>query len=261
MPARRRYRTPVIRLGALLAALGCMAVASWAQGEPGEAPRQPSVLYYTGIDQPPVRGRTEVTASHARVVLEPVLQGDEVRHDFFIPNPRSEPLALRGVKACQGCILAGFTEEIAPEGFGRISILVVTDSVGGTTVAGTVRAETDDPARPVIEIEVELPVEEFAALEPYRVWLRGRAGEPIVGRSTIVPNDAYPFEITGIKMRKGTWLDVDWRTVDAEPGRRYEITLTNTRSRPGSYQDVLYVQTTHPRRPELKIRVEGRIAE
>lgn len=261
MSPRHRCRTPVSLLGAVLAALGCAGVAAWAEEDAAQPPRQPAVLYYTGIEQPPVRGRTEVAGRHAHVVLEPVLQGDVVRHDFVIPNPRPEPLVLRGVKACKGCILAGFTDEIAPNGVGRISILVVTDSVGGTTVAGTVRAETDDPARPVIEIEIELPVEEFAALDPYRVWLRGRVGEPIVGRSTIVPNDAYPFEITGIKMRKGTWLDVDWRSVDAEAGRRYEITLTNTRTRPGSYQDVLYVQTSHPRRPELKIRVEGRIAE
>ena len=33
----------------------------------------------------------------------------------------------------------------------------------------------------------------------------------------------------------------------------------NTRTKPGPYQDVLFVQTDHPERPEFRIRVEGRL--
>jgi len=182
-----------------------------------------------------------------------------VQHAFVVSNDGPAPMQLTRVRACEGCILEGYAREIGPGQSGRIEILILTDSLGGQTVHGTVRAETSDPQRPVLEIEVTLPVDEFARVEPYRVWLTGTAGETIVARCLIVPNEAYPFEITGIKARKGAWFELS-RTATTFEGRpAWEITLTNTRTRPGPYQDVLFIQTTHPRRPELKVRVEGRI--
>ncbi|HEM47547.1 MAG TPA: hypothetical protein ENO23_10950 [Alphaproteobacteria bacterium] len=241
-----------------------VAIASWtAAAEPGSSggAEPPRALFYTGIETEPVRGTTEVTGARASVRLEPVLQGDQVRHDFWIDNPRDVELELRDVTACSGCILLDYSRKVAPRGRGRIAILIVTDSRGGETIEGTIRAETDDPTRPLIEIDVSMKVREFAALSPYRVWLEGHAGEKIVAKTTVVPNERYPFDITGIKTRRGAYFDLSWAktTVDGRPG--WEITLTNTRTRPGPYQDVLYIQTDHPDRPELEVRVEGRIAE
>jgi len=255
---------PLPRLFPLLCAAAIApAVVAWASahaaGEQGDGEKRP-YLYYTGIEREPVRGRTEVGGARASVRLDPVLQGDDVRHDFLIANPLAVPLELVDVTACSGCILLDHSRTIRPQGQGRIAILIITHSRGGETIEGTIRAETNDPGRPVIEIDVTLPVREFAALSPYRVWLEGHAGEEIVARTTVVPNDAYPFEITGVRTRRGAFFDLSWAptTVDERPG--WEITLTNTRTRPGPYQDVLYVQTDHPERPELEIRVEGRIA-
>jgi len=238
----------------------CLAASRTAAEEaPDPAVGRPPFPLYLGLPVEPVRGVTRVEGAHASVVLPHALQGDVVQHAFVVTNDGPAPMQLSRVKACEGCILEGYAREIAPGRSGRIEVLILTDSLGGQTVHGTVRAETSDPQRPVLDIEATLPVDEFARVEPYRVWLTGTAGEKVVARCLIVPNEAYPFEITGIKTRKGTWFELSRAATTFEGRPAWEITLTNTRTRPGPYQDVLYVQTTHPRRPELKVRVEGRI--
>ena len=95
------------------------------------------------------------------------------------------------------------------------------------------------------------------------MWLRGSASaaEPVTATCLVVPNEAYPFSITGIRTRRGVWFEHSLAEVEHAGRRAYEITLENTRTKPGPYQDVLFVQTDHPERPELRIRVEGRIEE
>lgn len=245
----------------LVFGLGCDLAATTTSSESGAdaAGVRPPFPMYLGLPVEPVRGTTPVSGTHASVALPDALQGDAVQHAFVIENEGSEPLRLTRVTACEGCILEGYTREIAPGSSGRIEILILTDSMGGQTVKGTVRAETSDPKRPVLEIAVSLPVREFALVEPYRVWLRGTVGEAIVAKCLVVPNEAYPFEITEIKTRKGAWFTLSHAATMHEGRPAWEITLTNTRTRPGPYQDVLFIQTTHPARPELKVRVEGRI--
>jgi hypothetical protein len=184
-----------------------------------------------------------------------------VQHDLLIPNDGDETIELTRVTACKGCILDGHTKEIAPGGRGRVSLLLLTDSLGGQAIDGTVLIETSDPDRPRIDVDVTMAVKEFASLAPYRVWLQGKAGEPIVAKCLVVPNADYPFNITDIKPRKGAWFDWSLAETTHEGRRAYEITLTNTRQKPGPYQDVLFVQTDHPARPEFKIRVEGRLSD
>ena len=219
----------------------------------------PSFPMYLGMPVEPVRGQTVIEGARTQVVLDPALQGDEVHHAFVIRNDGAGAMTLTNVKACKGCILDGYNSEIGPGRTGAISIVIPTDPLGGQTLRGTVRAETSDPARPLLEIDVMLPVVEFARLEPYRVWLKGRVGDPIVATCIVVPSADYPFEISGIKTRKGAWFDLAYGPTTHEGRPAYEITLTNTRTRPGPYQDVLFIQTTHPARPELKVRVEGRL--
>jgi hypothetical protein len=210
-----------------------------------------------------VFSKSIVREAESRHVLEPVLQGDEVHHVFRIPNPGPEPLELRDVNVCSGCIPAGHSQRIPPGGEGAIAIIVTTDWLGGSGISSPITAETSSPAMPHLTIHVELEVREFAALEPYRVWLRGSASapEPITATCIVTPNEAYPFSITGIRTRKGVWFEHAFTEIERDGRRAFEITLRNTRTRPGPYQDVLYVQTDHPERPELRIRVEGRIEE
>jgi hypothetical protein len=246
----------------LLLLLSSLALAPSAAAAPPEAPTapgRPELPIYLGRPPPTVQSRSRVEGAHARRVFEPVLQGALVRHEFLVPNPGPEPLELSDLQACSGCIVERWSRRVAPGGEGRIALVLVTDSRGGEEIAGTLRVRTDDPQRPEIRIEVSLRVEELAEVEPYRVWLRGAPGEPIVARCRITPNERHPFRVIRVVPRRGVWFEHELRPVQHNGRRAWEILLRNTRRKPGPYQDVLFVQTDHPERPEIKVRVEGRI--
>jgi hypothetical protein len=225
------------------------------------APKGPGLRFYTGLGTEPIHSSSTVDRPHSRYQLEPALQGDVVRHDFIIANDSEEVLEIEEVRGFPGCIVESYSRRMEPGLTGRISLLFLTDSRGGEEIAGTIRARTDRADRPEIAIETSLQVREFASLTPYRVWLEGPATRDLSATSIVVPNRDYPFTITGIKARKGVWFETSYREIESEGLRGYEITVRNTRNRPGSYQDVLFVQTDHPARPEFKIRIEGRIGE
>jgi len=223
--------------------------------------RKPQLHFYSGLPVEPLYSRSNVTQAKSRYEFDPVLQGDIVNHDFIIKNDSREVLELSDVEGCCGCFVKSYSRKIQPGLTGKISVLILTDSRGGQEIRGTVRAATNDKSRPEITIEISIFVKEFASLSPYRIWLKGEPGEDIVEKCIVIPNEDYPFEITGIKVRKGVWFDYSYREIETKGKKGYEITVKNTRKKVGPYQDVLFVQTDNSARPEFKIRIEGRIGE
>ena len=217
--------------------------------------------FYTGMDIKPVYSRSRIEKPHSKYEFDPALQGDIVKHDFILENESDTTLELRDVEGCCGCFVEGYTQQIPPDMSGVISAVLLTDSRGGEIIDGKIRARTNDPSRPEITIDILMAVKEFADLNPYRIWLKGSPNEAIVEKCTVIPNENYPFNITGIKTRKGVWFDYSYREIEKNGRKAFEITVKNTRDKPGPYQDVLYVQTDHSARPEFKIRIEGRISE
>ncbi len=233
-----------------------------AVAQPELEPRKPGLpefRIYNG--QPPKRvvGRSEIRGARGHITLEPVLQGDVVQHEVLITNDSEAPWALSNLRMCSGCMLDGVTKTIGPGESGAIGFVIPTDALGGQIVDGTIRATTGASAPATIEIGIHLEVREFAALHPYRLWLQGTAGDSIEETVIVVPNDAYPFSIREILTRKGVWIETAVRETEHEGRRAFAIDVRNTRNKPGPYQDVLFVQTDHPERPEFRIRVEGRI--
>jgi hypothetical protein len=216
--------------------------------------------FYKGLEVKPKYSQSYVEQARGRYVFDPVLQGDIVKHDFIIKNDAKNILELSGAEGCCGCIVESYTSVIQPDQTGKISVLILTDSRGGSEINGTIKAKTNDKDRPEIAMDVSLYVKEFAALYPYRIWLEGSLKDEIVQRCIVVPNKDYPFHITGIKSRKNVWLDYSYREIKKDGEKAYEITVKNIRKKPGPYQEVLFVQTDNIARPEFKIRVEGRIS-
>lgn len=215
--------------------------------------------FYKGLEIEPIYSQSKVESVHSRYEFSPVLQGDIVHHDFIIANDGDKALEITEAAGCCGLIVESYARRIEPGMTGKIAVLILTDSQGGQEIKGTISAKTADSARPRITIDVSIFVQEFAALSPYRIWLKGSPDQEIVEKCRVVPNEAFPFRITGIKVRKGVWFTYDFREVETDGKAGYEIMVRNTRKKIGSYQDVLFIQTDHPRRPEFKIRIEGRI--
>ncbi|MFO7558061.1 MAG: DUF1573 domain-containing protein [Desulfobacterales bacterium] len=217
--------------------------------------------FYLGKRIEPVHSKSYIDQPHSTYEFEPVLQGDILKHAFIIKNNTSDVLEIKKAEGCCGCIVESSSKKIQPGLSGRISTLILTESHGGETIEGTVRATTNDKNNPEITIDVKLPVRKFADIDPYRIWMKGSYKNNIVETSTVIPGKDYPFNITDIKVRKGIDISYSWKKIEKQGRKAYEITVKNLKKEPGTYRDVLFVQTDHSARPEFRIRIEGRITE
>ncbi len=218
--------------------------------------------FYRGADEKPVHAATSVDARKGgRFRLKPVLQGDTVAHDFLVRNTWSKPLTFKSVKSCCGVILTGHSPVIAPGETGKFSIIVLTDKFGGETVNGKITADATDPAQTDLMIEVSLLVNKVATISRFKIILEGSVRDELEESTFIVPEKSHPFTVKGIKARKGLHIvfGVQGKTIGGRKG--FLVTVKNTLKKPGIYRDTLYVMTDDPKRPEIRVRVEGRISE
>ena len=212
---------------------------------------------YLGLEPKRIHSESPLRGTHT---FPSVLQGDHVHHVFTIENPTEAPIEITGLRLCSGCMLESRSRMIPPGAKGHVAFVIPTDSLGGQSLSGPVRVQTNHPDYPELVAHVFLQVRSFAEVEPYRIWLRGQPGEAIEAEATILPNPDYPFKIRRIRARKGLWIrwELEEIAIEGRPG--FRIKVSNTRQKPGPYQDVLFIQTDHAERPEFKVRVEGRIA-
>ena len=235
-----------------------------ANGATGESPKPQGPLaeprpfdIYLGLEPKRIHSESPLSGTQT---FPSVLQGDHVHHVFSIENPTETPIEITEVQLCSGCMLASRSRIIPPGAEGHVAFVIPTDALGGQTLTGPVRVQTNHPDYPELVAHVFLEVRSFAEIEPYRIWLQGQSGESIEAETTILPNPDYPFEIRSIRARKGLWISWNLEEVVIDGRRGFRIRVSNTRRKPGPYQDVLFIQTDHPERPEFKLRVEGRIA-
>jgi hypothetical protein len=257
-------RKKIIIAGVFCVVLG-LIIASWAltvgfNDEPKENQERKSTLY-RGLEVDPIYSKSYLEENPSAYAFDSVLQGDEVKHDFIIKNSSKEPLSLSKVKSCCGSFIESFSLTIQPGEEGKISVLMLTDSFGGRAIQGTISAKTSDPKRPEIQIQISLPVREFAKIDPLKIILTGSFRDNLTGTSTIEPAKEYPFAITGIKPKKGIDILYDFKEIVQDNKKRYLVTATNKRKKSGIYRDILFIQTDNKSRPEFKIRVEGYIQE
>lgn len=253
----------------VIAAVSCVVlgliITAWAvtvgfQDKPTEEKERKSTLY-RGLEAEPIYSQSVVEGNSGSYAFEAVLQGDMVRHDFWIKNTAKEPLELKNVKSCCGSFLENYSRTIQPGQEGKITVLMLTEKFGGRSIEGTIRAETNDPKRPEIQIHVSLPVLEFAKIDPHKIILTGSFREELSGTSTIEPAKDYPFAITGIKPKKGIDILYGYQEIVEGNQKKFLVTATNKRKKSGIYRDILFIQTDNKSRPEFKIRVEGYIEE
>lgn len=259
-----KLKTKWILTGVVLA-IGGMMIATWAwnaTNAPQPAGKKKQVYpFYRGLEQKPITSESTITRGKNSYVFEPVLQGDLVKHNFQLKNDSDTPLALRNASSCCGTLVEAYSRRIEPGDTGVVAVVLLTDRWGGREIHGTIRVETDDPDNPEISVEVSCEVKKFADITVYKILLNGSWQKPIEGSSFVVPAEAYLFKVTGIKARKGIYIRYSYEEAEENGRKGYRVHVKNKRQSSGVYRDILYLQTDHPERPELKIRVEGRITD
>lgn len=102
-------------------------------------------------------------------------------------------------------------------------------------------------------------VEKFADIQPERVRLTGRMGDPVSVTVRIVPRPDHPFKIKNVRAMRGDYIrsEITPREADGKP--YYELTISSTRQEPGRIVDVVNLETDSPVRPQLQVHVFGEI--
>ena len=118
---------------------------------------------------------------------------------------------------------------------------------------------TNDPIKKVITLTLTFPVEKFADITPTLLRMNGPAGVPMKKTIDIVPSEKTPFKITGFSARDGRYIrfDVKETMISGRPG--YVVEVENTRTDPGAYQDIIFLDTDNKVQPQLSIRIYGNI--
>jgi hypothetical protein len=113
---------------------------------------------------------------------------------------------------------------------------------------------TNDPNQRVVHLTIAGLVEQFVAIKPRTLHLRGVAGEKLRGSVSIVPEDKYPFKVTNAQVREGQ-IRVDLNEVKEGGRAAYTLWVENIRAEAGSFSDTVALKTDSPLQPELEVRV------
>ena len=118
---------------------------------------------------------------------------------------------------------------------------------------------TNDPKRPVIELNVSGVVKRVVTVTPPNVRLFGSAGVKIEQTVSIVPEPDFPFAIVKTSARDGR--NIHYRLQQEQNSGRvsYLLTVENRRAEEGRYYDRIELTTDSRHKPRIYINVRGRI--
>jgi hypothetical protein len=113
---------------------------------------------------------------------------------------------------------------------------------------------SNDPREPVVHLVMVGNVDKFVTITPRMLNLRGKAGERLQGTLTIVPEEKFPFRLTGVQSRDGR-VKANFSEIRQEGRAAYAVSVENLKSEAGSYSDTLVLKTDSPLQPQLEARV------
>ncbi len=111
----------------------------------------------------------------------------------------------------------------------------------------------------MVELTLTGKVEKFADIQPERVRLTGKVGDPVSMTVRIVPRPEHPFKITNIRAMRGEHIRFGMIPMMTEGKTYYELTISSTRQEPGRIVDVINLETDSPIRPQIQVQVFGEV--
>jgi lipopolysaccharide export LptBFGC system permease protein LptF len=149
---------------------------------------------------------------------------------------------------------------ISAGGRDNISVVVNTKNRGGSTLKKGFTVYTNDPANPSTRLKVTAKVKGYVSVAPKSVRLTGKVGQPLSQTIRIFPTDGREFTIKEVKAQQDQFLQYQVKPLASASGEKgYQLLVENTKTEPGSYRDTILIKTDIKQKPELRIRVYGRI--
>lgn len=120
------------------------------------------------------------------------------------------------------------------------------------------KVHTNDPAQPLIGLELVGQVNAFVLLTPGHIELSGKAGEAITSIMVITPADPKTdFKIAQAAAKDSKNIRFEIKRNDQATPAHYELIVENIKKEPGRYVDLITIWTDTSRK--IPIRVFGNI--
>ncbi len=152
--------------------------------------------------------------------------------------------------------MASYDKVIPPGGEGRITLKVNTKGYQGKISKGA-RVYTNDPKKAFFVLRLTAFVKVPIHVSPRYVYLVGRSDQAISRTVYIEAREERPLELTPIEFTLNG--KVNFTTQALVPGRKYSVHLATAPGFSGPLRGVLKFKTNYPEKPEILIKIRGRI--
>lgn len=119
------------------------------------------------------------------------------------------------------------------------------------------RIQTNDKAQPELTVTVTGEVEKFADVNPARIGLNGKAGEPVKAQVRITGSLKFPFKIVNVKASNGQNIRFHLEEVKESKIPQYILMVENTMPQKGRYADNISLETDSKIQPVIQVPVMG----
>ena len=139
-------------------------------------------------------------------------------------------------------------------------MVVNTKNKEGHKLSKRFLINTNDPLNPQVELEVAGTVKGYITVSPPYVLLMGQQRERLSAKVDIRPAGDKTFTIKRAEADIVRNIQLEVKALGDPPGHQgYRLTVTNTKTEPGSYNGFIEVETDLKEKPLLRIPVRGRI--
>jgi hypothetical protein len=152
--------------------------------------------------------------------------------------------------------VAHFDRVIPPGGEGEIRLSARTSGYNGI-FHKKARVFTNDPINPVAFLELKAYVKSLIHVSSNPVYLYLKAGQSIKKIVEIRAGLDKPLKLTPRQFNVSSKLT--YTIEEIEKGRKFNINLTTIPGASESYNGYLKLATNYPEKPEITIRIYGRL--
>ncbi len=153
--------------------------------------------------------------------------------------------------------MVSYDRTIPPGGKGKITLKVSTRNRRGKLTKRAL-VITSDPDNKAVKISISGKVKSLISVEPRSyVFLSGLPDEEITRELRIVGVEVPKFYIK--KITDNLDGKVTYKLITVKEGREYLLRIKNNFKKQGSYYGEINLETDSPKKPNIKIRVSGRI--
>jgi len=154
--------------------------------------------------------------------------------------------------------VAHFDKAIPPGGEGKIKLQVTTKGYQGS-VQKSAKVYHNDPNTKMLVLRLKAHVKVLIHLSSRYVRLYGKEGQSITRVVDIKAELDKPLKINPIEFNLKDKLS--YTIQEIEKGKKYRIKFKSIPGPPQTYTGFLKLKTNYPEKPELTVRIRGRIGK